>query len=77
MPVTIQHKRNATANAVPGGVSLAAGELAVNTADGRVYTKLNGGTVVDVAAVKDASVSVAKLTTGARGIGYAATILFG
>ena len=49
MPNTIRHKRSATASAAPAAASLVAGELAVNTADGRVYTKQDSGTVVDVA----------------------------
>ena len=49
MPNTIRHKRSATASAAPVAASLVAGELAVNTADGRVYTKQDSGTVVDIA----------------------------
>lgn len=49
MPNTIRHKRSATASAAPAAASLVAGELAVNTADGRVYTKQDSGTVVDIA----------------------------
>lgn len=49
MSNTLLHKRNSTASAVPAAGVLSAGELAVNTADGRVYTKRDNGTVVDVA----------------------------
>jgi len=49
VPNTIRHKRSATASAAPAAASLVAGELAVNTADGRVYTKQDSGTVVDIA----------------------------
>lgn len=52
MPNTIQHKRSSTPAAVPNANALAAGELAVNTADGRVYMKKNDGSVVDVAATR-------------------------
>ena len=46
---TIQHKRNATAGVAPAAGSLSAGELAVNTADGKVFTKRDNGTVVAMA----------------------------
>jgi hypothetical protein len=49
MPNTIRHKRSGTASSIPAAGTLAAGELAVNTADGRVYTKRDSGAVVDVA----------------------------
>lgn len=48
MPNTIQLKRNATSGAVPSGAALAAGEPAVNTADGRLFVKTSAGNVVDV-----------------------------
>lgn len=46
---TIRHKRSATAGAAPAAGSLTAGELAVNTADGKVFTKRDNGTVVAMA----------------------------
>lgn len=52
MPNTIQHKRSITPGAVPSAGALAAGELAVNTADGRVFAKKDDGSVVDVAATR-------------------------
>lgn len=48
MPNKIQHKRSSTASAVPAAGSLSAGEIAVNTADGRLYIKRDDNTVVDV-----------------------------
>jgi len=48
MANTIVHKRSSTGGAVPAGGSLTPGELAVNTANGRVFTKRDDGTVVDV-----------------------------
>jgi hypothetical protein len=50
MANTIQHKRSSTTGAVPSSVSLSAGELAVNTADGKVFTKKDNGTVVEIGA---------------------------
>lgn len=46
MPNTIIHKKSSTPGAIPAPGSLAAGELAVNTADGVVYLKKDDGTVV-------------------------------
>jgi hypothetical protein len=48
MANTILHKRSATASAVPAAGSLTPGELAVNTADGKVFTKKDNGTVVEI-----------------------------
>jgi hypothetical protein len=48
MPSTILLKRSSTASAVPAAASLQAGELAVNLADQRLYSKTAGGTVVQV-----------------------------
>lgn len=58
MPNTIQHKRSTTASAVPTGASLSAGEIAINTADGRLFIKKSDGTVVAIG--RDAS----ELNTG-------------
>lgn len=48
MPNPILLKRNSTTEAIPAAGSLTAGELAVNTADGKVFTKLSNGWVVPV-----------------------------
>ena len=48
MPSRILIKRSSTASAVPAAASLQAGELAVNLADQRLYSKTAGGTVVQV-----------------------------
>ena len=48
MANTIQHKRSSTASAIPTSGSLSAGELAVNTADGKVYTKKDDASVVEI-----------------------------
>ena len=48
MPSTILLKRSSTASSVPAAASLQAGELAVNLADQKLYSKTAGGTVVQV-----------------------------
>ena len=48
MPSTILLKRSSTASSVPAAGSLQAGELAVNLADQKLYSKTAGGTVVQV-----------------------------
>ena len=48
MANTIQHKRSATSSSVPSTGSLSAGELAVNTADGKVFLKKDNNTIVQV-----------------------------
>ena len=48
MPSRILIKRSSTASSVPNAASLQAGELAVNLADQRLYSKTAGGTVVQV-----------------------------
>lgn len=47
----ILHKRSSTASAVPSAGSIALGELAINTADGRLFLKKGDGTVVDVTSI--------------------------
>lgn len=44
----IKHKRNNTPGTVPTPEDLALGELAINTADGRLFTKKTDGSVVDL-----------------------------
>jgi hypothetical protein len=48
MPSTILLKRSSTASSVPAAASLQAGELAVNLADQKLYSKTTGGTIVQV-----------------------------
>ncbi|AOL93996.1 tail fiber domain-containing protein [Porphyrobacter sp. LM 6] len=48
MPSTILLKRSSTASSVPAAASLQAGELAVNLADQKLFSKTAGGTVVQV-----------------------------
>ena len=48
MANTILHKRSSTTGATPSAGSLTEGELAVNTADGKLFTKKTNGTVVEI-----------------------------
>jgi hypothetical protein len=51
MANTILHKRSSTASAVPAAGALTPGELAINTADGKAFTKKDNGTVVEIGGV--------------------------
>jgi hypothetical protein len=57
MANTILHKRSSTASATPSAGSLVAGELAINTADGKLFTKKDNGTVVEIGASGGGGVS--------------------
>ena len=48
MANTILIKRSSTASATPTALQLTAGELAVNTADGRLFTKNSAGAIVNL-----------------------------
>ena len=48
---TIIHKRSAVPGKVPLGTDLVAGELAINTADGAVYTEKDNGDIIQVSNV--------------------------
>jgi hypothetical protein len=48
MANTIQHKRSSTATTIPTSGQLAAGELAVNTADGKLYLKKDNASIVQI-----------------------------
>lgn len=50
MANTLLHKRSSTAGATPSAGSLTVGELAINTADGKVFTKKDDATVVEIGA---------------------------
>lgn len=69
MANTIQLKRSSTAGAVPSAGSLSAGELAVNTADGKVFLKKDSGTVVELGASGGSGGGASELPVG--------TMLFG
>jgi hypothetical protein len=48
MANTIRHKRSSTTGATPSAGSLVTGELAINTADGKLFTKKDSGSVVEI-----------------------------
>ena len=48
MPAVIKLKRSETALSIPQASDLEAGELALNVADGKFFTKTTGGTVKEV-----------------------------
>lgn len=64
---TIITKNSQTASAVPSAASLSVGELAVNTADGKLYTEHTGGVVKEIipSTVVDGGITVNKLATNA------------
>jgi|TARA_B110000977_G_scaffold41396_1_gene55734 hypothetical protein len=49
MATVIKPKRSESAGSVPSANDLAAGEIAINSADLKIYTKQADGTVVEVA----------------------------
>ena len=49
MPIAIKPKRSETATSTPTSSDLEAGEIAVNSADQKIYTKKADGTIVEVA----------------------------
>jgi hypothetical protein len=50
MSNTLLHKRSSTAGAVPSSGALTVGELAINAADGKVFTKKTDNSVVEIGA---------------------------
>jgi hypothetical protein len=48
MPNIIQHKRSSTSGVVPAATGLSQGELAINIADGKFYTKNNTNTIINL-----------------------------
>ena len=64
---TIITKNSQTASAVPAASSLEVGELAVNTADGKLYTEHTGGVVKEIipSTVVDGGITAAKIASNA------------
>lgn len=63
MPTQILIKRSSTASAVPTTVDLAAGELAINTVDKRIFTN-NSGTIVELGTYPTTQNVVGNATVG-------------
>jgi len=66
MPNKIQIRRSATASAAPTAGQLDAGELAINTADGRLFAKNSAGTVINlpVTSISGQTITPAKIVGG-------------
>jgi len=63
---TIQLRYSSTPGSVPTGASLSAGELVVNTADGKLYFKNSSGTVQVLAQINQATTNGAETLTNKR-----------
>jgi hypothetical protein len=63
---TIQIRYSSTPGAVPTALSLSAGELVVNTADGKLYFKDSGGTVQVLAQINQATIDGVETLTNKR-----------
>ena len=61
MSTVILPKRSSTALAIPSAGSLAIGELAMNLADGKFYSKTTGGSVIEMGGA--GSVTLQDVTT--------------
>ena len=59
---TVKLKNSTVASKVPTAAMLVLGELAVNTADGKLYIKLNDGSIVCVGQSVTGNWSIASLT---------------
>lgn len=60
----IRLKRSATASAIPSSGSLVAGELAVNTADGKLYLKKDDASVVQIGPTLAAGTNITLVPSG-------------
>jgi hypothetical protein len=72
MPNIIKHKRNSVAGTVPGSGALDQGELAINIADGKFYTKNSSNNIINlgVSSVSGTIITPASgLFSGSVGIG--------
>ena len=58
-------RRNSTASTAPTAAQIEPGELAINTADGRLFTELNNGTIVNlpVQSIAGQAISPSSVTT--------------
>lgn len=58
MANTIQHKRSSTSGAAPAATGLSQGELAINIADGKVYTKNNANSIINLGVTSISGTSI-------------------
>lgn len=63
----IRPKRSSTASAVPTGAQLSEGELAINLADGKIYSKNSSGTVVQLATSASTATTATNISGGGAG----------
>lgn len=63
MTVTIRHKRSAVAGKIPAAANLAAGELAMNTVDGKLFIKRDDGAIITFSMKPDNAGAADKLST--------------
>lgn len=73
MASTIIIKNSSTASAVPSSGSLAVGELAINTADNKLFAKNSAGTVTLIASATLATEAAASAVTATTQAGIATT----
>jgi hypothetical protein len=69
MPNIIQHKRSSTSGVVPAATGLSQGELAINIADGKFYTKNNTNTIINLGVT---SISGTSITPASGNFNYLA-----
>jgi len=65
---TIRHKRNSTPSVVPSSGQLVAGELAINTYDGKVFLRKENNTVIDIVAAQTSGVYAPLISPSFTGI---------
>ena len=65
MPIVIKPKRSETASSIPSTSDLAVGELGMNTADQKLYTKYSSNVIVEVANSAAGGVTEATATDNA------------
>lgn len=63
----IRPKRSSTASAVPTGAQLSEGELAINLADGKIYSKNSAGTIVQLATSASTATTSTNIAGGGAG----------
>lgn len=68
MSNTIQIKRSSTAAAIPTAGQLAVGELAVNLADRKLYTKDSGGSVVELGASQTSKIEAVSASVASNAL---------
>ncbi len=66
--VPIKHRYNATAGTVPLAANLPVRELAINTGDGKVYTKTDAGAVIEIGEPPTKSVTISGAPTASENI---------